>query len=38
VGKVRVEVWYPNLDVAHETVEIVRDGEVFALNVDLKKR
>lgn len=38
VGKVRVEVWYPNLEVANETVEIVRDGEVFALNIDLKKR
>jgi plastocyanin len=38
VGKVRVEIWYPNLDVRSETVEIVRDGEVFALNVDLKKR
>jgi len=38
VGKVRVEVWYPNLEVRSETVEIVRHGEVFALNVDLKKR
>jgi len=38
VGKVRVEIWYPNLEVRSETVEIVRDGEVFALNVDLKKR
>lgn len=37
LGKVRVEVWYPNLEVTSETVEIVRDGEVFALNVDLKK-
>jgi len=38
VGKVRVEIWYPNLEVRSETVEIVRHGEVFALNVDLKKR
>jgi plastocyanin len=38
VGKVRVEVWYPNLEVTSEGVEIVRDGEVFAFNVDLKKR
>lgn len=38
LGKVRVETWYPNLEVRSETVEIVRDGEVFALNVDLKKR
>ena len=38
LGKVRVEIWHPNLEVRSETVEIVRDGEVLALNVDLKKR
>src|SRR6266545_6550781 len=38
LGKLRVEIWYPNLDVRSDSVEIVRDGEVFALNVDLKKR
>ena len=38
LGKVRVQTWYPNDEVRSETVEIVRDGEVFALNVDLKKR
>lgn len=38
LGKVRVQTWYANLEVRSETVEIVRDGEVFALNVDLKKR
>lgn len=38
VGKARVEIWYPNLEVTSEGVEIVRDGEVFAFNVDLKKR
>ena len=38
LGKARVEIWYPNLEVTSETVEIVRDGEVFALNVDLKNR
>lgn len=38
LGRVRVEIWYPNLDVRSDSVEIVRDGEVFALNVDLKKR
>jgi len=38
LGKVRVQTWYPNLEVRTETVEIVRDGEVFALNVELKKR
>ena len=38
LGKVRVEIWYPNLDVRSDNIEIVRDGEVFALNVDLKTR
>jgi hypothetical protein len=38
LGKVRVEIWYPNLDIKSDSVEIVRDGEVFALNIDLKKR
>lgn len=38
LGKVRVEIWYPNLDVRSDNIEIVRDGEVFALNVDLKNR
>ncbi|MGE5215362.1 MAG: plastocyanin/azurin family copper-binding protein [Chloroflexota bacterium] len=38
LGKLRVQIWYPNLEVRNETVELVRDGEVFALNVDLKKR
>jgi hypothetical protein len=34
----RVEIWHPNLKVRSESVEIVRDGEVFVLDVDLKKR
>jgi len=38
LGKVRVEIWYANLEVRSESVEIVRAGEVYALNVDLKKR
>jgi plastocyanin len=37
LGRVRVQIWHPNFDVRHEAVEIVRDGEVFALNIDLKK-
>jgi hypothetical protein len=37
LGKLRVEIWYPNLDVRSEPVPLVRDGEVFVLNVDLKK-
>jgi hypothetical protein len=36
LGKVRVQIWRPDLDVRNETVELVRDGEVFALNIDLK--
>lgn len=38
LGKVRVEIWYPNLEVRSDNIEIVRDGQVFALSVDLKKR
>jgi len=38
LGKLRVEIWHPNLEVRSEPVPLVRDGEVFALNVDLKKR
>jgi plastocyanin len=37
LGKLRVEIWYPNLAVRSESVPLVRDGEVFDLNVDLKK-
>ena len=38
LGKLRVQVWYPSLEVHGDVVELVRNGEVFALNVDLKKR
>jgi plastocyanin len=38
LGKLRVEIWYPNLGVKSEMIPLVRDGEVFELNVDLKKR
>ena len=38
LGKLRVEIWHPNLDVKSEPVPLVRDGEVFVLNVELKKR
>ncbi len=38
LGRLRVQIWHPNLEVRSETVELVRDGEVFVLNVDLKKR
>lgn len=38
LGRLRVQIWHPNLEIQNETVQLVRDGEVFALNVDLKKR
>jgi plastocyanin len=38
LGKVRVQVWYPNLDIHSDVIELVRAGEVFDLNIDLKKR
>lgn len=38
LGKLRVEIWYPNLEIRSEPVPLVRDGEVFVLNIDLKKR
>jgi plastocyanin len=37
LGTLRVEIWYPNLDVRSEPFPLVRNGEVFALHVDLKK-
>ena len=38
LGKVRVEIWHPSFGVRSESIQIVRPGEVYALNVDLKKR
>jgi plastocyanin len=38
LGKVRVEIWYPSLKPRSERIEIVRAGEVYPLNLDLKKR
>jgi plastocyanin len=38
LGKLRVEIWYPNLGTRSEPVPLVREGEVFELNVELKKR
>lgn len=38
LDKLRVEIWYPNLGVKSEPVPLVRDGEVFELNVELRKR
>jgi plastocyanin len=38
LGKVRVEIWHPGLEPRSESIEIVRAGEVYPLNVNLKKR
>jgi plastocyanin len=38
LGKVRVQVWHPNIEIREDAVELVRDGEVFALNFDLRTR
>jgi plastocyanin len=38
LGKYRVEVWHPELGTGVTPVEIVREGEVLAINVDLKKQ
>jgi plastocyanin len=38
LGKYRVEVWHPELGTRTTPVELVREGEVLAINVDLKKQ
>lgn len=37
LGKVSVEIWHPGFGVRTDTIEIVRNGQVFALNIDLKQ-
>ena len=37
LGKYRIEVWHPELGTSATSVELVRGGEVLAINVDLKK-
>ena len=37
LGKYRIEVWHPELGPSATSVELVRGGEVLAINVDLKK-
>jgi plastocyanin len=37
LGKVRVEVWAPNQETKSANIEIVRSGEVIAVDFDLKK-
>jgi plastocyanin len=36
LGKYRLEVWHPDLGAKVVPVELVREGEVLAINVDLK--
>ena len=37
LGKYRVEVWHPELGTKVIPVELVREGEVLAIDLDLKK-
>jgi hypothetical protein len=36
LGKYRIEVWHPQFGTRTVPVELVRQGEVLAINVDLK--
>jgi plastocyanin len=36
LGKYRLEVWHPDLGARVVPVELVREGEVLAVNIDLK--
>lgn len=38
LGKYRVEFWHPELGVKTVAVELVRDGEVLAIDMDLKNQ
>jgi plastocyanin len=38
VGKYRLQAWHPQLGVTEYGVEIVREGEVVDVNIDLKKK
>ncbi len=37
LGKYRVDVWHPEFGVKTTPVDLAREGEVLAINVDLKK-
>ena len=37
LGKYRVEIWHPELGTKAIPIELVRQGEVLAIDVDLKK-
>ena len=38
LGKYRLEVWHPELGISVTPVELVREGEVLGIDLDLKKR
>jgi plastocyanin len=38
LGKYRVEVWHPDLGTRITPVELVREGEVLDIDIDLKKQ
>ncbi len=38
LGKYRLEVWHPDLGVREVSFELAREGEVLAIDVDLKKK
>jgi hypothetical protein len=38
LGKYRVEVWHPEFGKREVPFELVREGEVLAIDVDLKKK
>jgi plastocyanin len=38
LGKYRLEVWHPELGTRAVTFSLVREGEVLAIDVDLKKK
>lgn len=38
LGKYRLEIWHPDFGARTVPVELVRDGEVLAIDMDLKKK
>lgn len=38
LGKYRLEVWHPEFGARIEPFNLVRDGEVLAIDIDLKKK
>jgi hypothetical protein len=38
LGKYRLEIWHPEFGTRSEPLNLVREGEVLAIDVDLKKQ